>query len=158
MAFFAAPFSPEIITLDLPITQLEALALLHVISALLPANPCNFIISISTDNLASQQVLSSGKGKEPLLCACARQLWLISAINNCELEIKQKPGVDLVLADTLSRSLHDPSMKSKADDLCATANLVEVPDILDFDLYGLLVSWKILLFCLLSRLLTDAPC
>ena len=119
VAFFAAPFSPEIVALVLPITQLEVLALLHAVSALLPANPRNFIILISTDNLASQQVLSSGKGKEPLLFACARQLWLISAINNCELEIKHKPGADLVLADALSRSLNHPSMKSKADNLCA---------------------------------------
>ena len=108
-------------------------------STLLPSQPHNFLISISADNVASQTVLESGKGKDQFLCACARHLWLISATSNCELEIVHMPGSQLVLADARSRSLTDLLMKVKAARLCQQANIVEEHvtlslDVLDFDL------------------------
>ena len=54
---------------------------------------------INTDNIASQQVLDSGAGSDEVLTACAREIWLFSAINNCRVEILHKPGKDLLLAD-----------------------------------------------------------
>ena len=86
------------------ITQLEALNLVHTVTFLLPPRPHRYTVNVSTDNLPSQQVLDSGKGRDPVLCACTRQLWLIAAKESFELIIYHKLGKDLILGDALSRS------------------------------------------------------
>ena len=83
----------------------------------------NFMIRVNTDNAASQQVLSSGKGRDPVICACAHQLWLLATSFNFELEIIHKPGSELILADALSRSLSNPQLNSKARLLCNKLDL-----------------------------------
>ena len=60
--------------------------MVHALTHLLPTKPHEYTIIINTDNIASQQVLESGKGRDPILCACARQLWLLAANNNFELK------------------------------------------------------------------------
>ena len=130
IAFFAARFSQDIRSHNLPIAQLEALAQVHAV----PDHPCNYLISISTDNLAFQQVLASGKGKDPLLCACAHQLWRISATKSCE--ILHKPSVKPVLADALSHSLTEPAMKRKAATLCSSTNHVKILVTLSLSVLG----------------------
>ena len=83
----------------------------------------NFNIIINTDYLSSQQVLELGYGKDPVLCSCAKQLWLISAKNNCSLLIVPKSGMSLVLADNLSRSCQDSVAKERAFAECKLPNL-----------------------------------
>ena len=98
----------------LTITQLEALNLVHAVSYLLPQCPPNFTIIVNTDNSTSQQVLSSGNGKDHIMCACVCQLWLLAANLNLELEIVHKPGSELIVVDALSRSFSSDSYKAKA--------------------------------------------
>ena len=85
------------------ITQLEALNLVHALTYILPHNLHEYNILINTDNMASQQVLHSGKGHDPTLCACSRPLWLLPAKFNFDFKIVHTPGKDLILADALSR-------------------------------------------------------
>ena len=66
-----------------------------------------------------------------MVCACARQVWLILAQLNFDLEIKHKPGDTLILADALSRSCSSPMHNKKAQDLCDSLNLECVPFSLD---------------------------
>ena len=68
---------------------------------------------------------------------CARQFWLLAAQLNFELDIKHKPGHELV--DALSRSPHSKAHKLKAQQLCDSLKLIEVPvhfgfHVLDFSL------------------------
>ena len=86
------------------IAQLKALNLVAALFSLTPETPCNFKIVINRDNEASQKVLQSGAGRDPILCACAIQIWKFATINSCIVEICHKPGKDLPLADALSRS------------------------------------------------------
>ena len=69
------------------------------------------------DNIASRQVLFSGRGKDPVLCAFVQQIWLLSVSLNY-LQVVHKPGSDLMFADTLSGSFSDPLAKIKAAELC----------------------------------------
>ena len=51
--------------------QLKAINFIHALLFLLPPEPFNYSIIINTDSLSSQQVLDSGYGKDPIMCACA---------------------------------------------------------------------------------------
>ena len=64
------------------IAHLEAMNLIVAMRTLAPDHPENYKIVINTDNAASQQVLTSGSGKDPTLTACARELWLFAANNS----------------------------------------------------------------------------
>ena len=101
--YYAETYSEDFLKPTPHITNLEALNLLHAITNLMPDSPNNYVIVVNTDNKTSQQVLSTRKGKDKVLTACARQLWLIAAQANTTLEILHKPGNELVLADALSR-------------------------------------------------------
>ena len=121
------------------IVQLEALNLVHAVKFLLPDTLRQFKICVNTDNSASQQLLENGKGKDSLLCACARELWLHYARYNFELEIAYKPGSQPVIADALSRSQSSLVNQQKASQLWSNLSLKQIVipfslTILDFTL------------------------
>ena len=62
---------------------------------------------IYCDNMAVVQVASSGRTKDPFLGACIRNIWLITATLDIELEIKHIQGSKNILADALSRIYSD---------------------------------------------------
>ena len=64
-------------------------------------------LAVNTDNMTSQQVLSLGAGRDPIICACAQRIWLIAVERSMEVNILHKPGRDIVLADALSRMCFD---------------------------------------------------
>lgn len=70
-------------------------------------------VIIMTDNAASSYALETGKTRDPVLAACSRELWLEAAKSDHHIVIQHKPGVELVLADALSRRHSDK--KKKAD-------------------------------------------
>ena len=81
---------------------------------------------VNTDNMTSQQVLSSGADRDPIICECARQIWLIVAQNSTDIVILHKPGKDIVLADALSRMGFDHRACSIADGMIADTDLSPV--------------------------------
>ena len=107
------------------IAHLEAINLIAAMRALAPRNPHEYKITINTDNSASQQVLDSGAGRDPVLTACAREIWLYAASNSCEVEIVHKPGRELVLADALSRRTFDTAADEKARNLVRQLHIKE---------------------------------
>ena len=72
------------------------------------------------------QVLSTGAGKDKFLCACSQEIWLFAAINNCTIDIPQKPGKGLILADALSRCHDDCSYNEKANAILNCLNLQHI--------------------------------
>jgi len=86
------------------IHQLEAVNLVVAVKTLLPTNPTGFEVVVHTDNSASVATLSSGRGSDPVLLACARELWLEAAKRSFVITIIHKAGVLLELADALSRA------------------------------------------------------
>lgn len=69
-------------------------------------------IVISTDNSGSSFALQSGRTKDTTFANCSRELWLEALINNHIVVIRHKSGVDIPLADALSRQARD---QTKAD-------------------------------------------
>ena len=107
------------------IAHLEAINLVVAMRTLAPTSPDKYKIIINTDNSASQQVLSSGAGRDPVLTACAREIWLYAASNSCEISILHKPGKELILADALSRRAIDPAANARAEELVKNLDIAE---------------------------------
>ena len=61
-------------------------------------------VKILCDNAVACSVLTSGRGRDPFLLACAREIWLLSALSDCSIEAQHEPAVNMVLADALSRA------------------------------------------------------
>ena len=53
--------------------------------------------------MAVVQVLTTGKARDTTLATCARNVWLIAALNNIHFQFSHIPGKSNVLADLLSR-------------------------------------------------------
>ena len=104
------------------IAQLEAINLVTALKNLLPLKPLEYKIVINTDNMTSQQVLSSGAGKDDVICECARQIWLVAA----DVVITHKPGKEIVFADALSRMSFDHGARNIVLDVIANSDLKPV--------------------------------
>ena len=55
------------------------------------------------DNIACVHVLQTGRGRDPFLLQCAREIWMISATHDFTLLPLHRPGQDNIAADCLSR-------------------------------------------------------
>ena len=60
-------------------------------------------VSLFCDNLAVVQVVETSKTKDPFLAACIRNIWLITATLDINLEVSHIRGADNQIADLLSR-------------------------------------------------------
>lgn len=72
-----------------------------------PRAPTPARIIIWTDNSASAYALTSGRTKDHILGACARQLWLYASTASHEIKIRHKMGYEIPVADALSRMTKD---------------------------------------------------
>lgn len=115
------------------IYQLEAINIVVAVKTL--ANFCPTIpthLTVWTDNITSSFALQTGRTKDNVLGACARELWLHASKANMTLEIKHKRGELIPLADALSRLSHDQPKKKLALEIvkskglkCVSPNLNE---------------------------------
>lgn len=99
------------------IHQLEAVNILVALRTLAPhADLNNKGIIINTDNISYSFAISTGKTRDPVLAACAREIWLEAAIRDIDIRIQHKPGHLIPLPDALSRASVD---HQKRDFACA---------------------------------------
>ena len=120
--YYGQAYPHHLLSKNLNIAALEALNLVAAVKALAPSQASEYVLNVYTDNSASQQVMTTGSGQDPTLCACARELWLYTAIHDTEIVVRHKPGKDLTLVDALSRRHDDDAAKRVAaqisDELC----------------------------------------
>jgi len=69
-------------------------------------------ITVHCDNMACVNVLQTGRGRDPFLLQCAREIWLLSAIHDFTLLVQHCRGHENILADCLSRWHLDPAYES----------------------------------------------
>ena len=70
-------------------------------------------IRIFSDNMAVIQILTTGKARDQILTTCARNIWLIAALNNIQFQFAHIPSKNNVLADLLSRWNATPNATDK---------------------------------------------
>lgn len=110
--YYEWKYAPHHLTRFPTIHQLEAVNVLVAIKTLAPPRLEDFDgVLIFTDNISASFSLESGKTRDKVLGACARELWLMGALMDAEIQIKHKPGHLIPLADALSRACTDPAMR-----------------------------------------------
>lgn len=87
-------------------------------------------VLILTDNSSSSTALMTGRTKDPILGACARELWLEAARHDDTITIEHRPGTQIPLADALSRMASDPAKHKYVRDTVQYRGLVFVPPVL----------------------------
>lgn len=96
------------------------------VKTLIPSVPSPYKLCIKTDNIASAQVLMTGKTKDSVMAACARELARHAIDHQIEIDIEHVPGRDMILADALSRCSLDMAMQDKARMLVTQMGLKRV--------------------------------
>ena len=100
--FYSRTFPEFILKENHPIAHLEMLNL--VIAIKLWANWWKgHRIEIRCDNMNTCILVMRGKSADPYMQKCARELYLVAATNDIDLNVIHTPGVELTVADALSR-------------------------------------------------------
>lgn len=113
------------------IHELEAINLVVAYKTFAPYFTTNATVCIYTDNQASSFALKTGKTRDRTLGACAREMWLAAALNQHDINIKHKPGVDIPVADALSRMHTDPLKAQFIDSILREFNLSKIDPKID---------------------------
>lgn len=124
-------FTPQHIKAYSIIHHLEAINVLVAIRTLVPKDLSPHEIVVWTDNLASAWALHTGRTKDTILAACAREIWLMASVDNHTISIKHKPGSDIPLADALSRAAHNIDKARTAATLVKDRSLTYVNPVLN---------------------------
>ena len=53
-------------------------------------NSVGIVVLVNTNNAASAAALSSGRTVDPTLGACAKELWLLTALGSFDIEIQHQ--------------------------------------------------------------------
>lgn len=129
---YAWEYSTEHMNRFTDIHHLEAINIIVAYQTLAaPQKITPATVIIWTDNMASSWALSTGKTKDQVLAACARQIWLFAATNSHEIEIRHKKGLDIPIADALSRMSRDLVKAKVVKSAVESHNLVFVTPILN---------------------------
>jgi hypothetical protein len=97
-------------------------------------------LRVESDSATSVAVLQDGRGRDALLQAAARELWLLAALHQFTIEVVHIPGEQLLeSADALSRAHTGEHFKLLADKYCADRDIKYVE--LSQDLFNLPMDW-----------------
>ena len=95
-------FPQYVIDQNLNISELEMLN--AVISIKLWSKQlANQTIVLQCDNAAAVSVIQTGRGRDPFLLACAREIWTCTAQYHLVIHVEHIAGVNNTMADALSR-------------------------------------------------------
>jgi hypothetical protein len=101
--YYSAKFPEFVVDQSMHISQLEMLNILVALRTWAPSMTRS-TIKIICDNAAAIAVLTSGRGVDPILLACAREVWLVSATYDCTIVPTHRPGITMTTVDALSRA------------------------------------------------------
>ena len=105
------------------ISQLEAINCMAAIRAIIGHAHRGHTVLVECDNSAAISIFQSGRGREPVILACARAIWRHAAEMNCALIFKHTPGELMDATDALSRACLSPRHEANARQVIASKGL-----------------------------------
>ena len=97
------------------ISALEAMNVLVAVNTFTDDHDAGRVIRIRCDNSAAVNVFTTGRARDPYLMACARAMWMLQATCQFKLVFVHTPGVEMTVADSLSRAPFDQGAKRRAE-------------------------------------------
>lgn len=125
--YYHATFPQFIIDQQHPICHLEMLNIV-VAAKLWGSQWTRKRVTVFCDNAAAVSVLITGRGRDPFLLQCAREIWLLSALHDFTLAPQHKPGSEMVIADALSRVHLRPAFQEVVSQLSHSVKRHVSPD------------------------------
>ena len=123
--FYHAQFPQFVLDQEIAISQLEFLNAVICVK-LWHHGWAHSRVRIHCDNAAAVSVLNTGRGRDPFLLKCAREIWLLAALNDFEVEMVHTPGTLMSSADALSRCHLHPDFAKRTRDLTANMQRIDV--------------------------------
>ena len=126
--FYTAPFPEFVLDRGHTIAHLELLNIVVAIKVW-AERWSGWTVQIYCDNLNSVYVIQSGRSRDEFMRACAREIFLVSAANDIDIQICHRPGLEMVWADALSRehTHHKFADFVRSDSHLAASTRVTVP-------------------------------
>ena len=112
---------------DAHISQLEGINCMAAVRLLIGPTHRGMTVLVECDNSAAVCIFVTGKGREPVILACARAIWRHAAELDCHLLFKHKPGVLMEAADALSRVSVSANKKALARRIIRQRGLKVIP-------------------------------
>ena len=105
--FYAAQFPESVTEAAHTIAHLE---LLNVVVAIKMWSDrwSGWTVQIYCDNLNTVCVLQSGRSRDNFMRACAREVFLLTAAGDIDIQVCHRPGLSMIWADALSREHTHP--------------------------------------------------
>lgn len=108
------------------ISEMEAINIAVALHTLIDSSYIGSHVRIICDNLASVQLMSTGKGRNKIMLEVARSVWMLQAKFGFEVSYEHIKGKDNKLADALSRAHLTPAMSQYAQTLLQLFNIARV--------------------------------
>ena len=105
------------------ISELECFNFLVAARTFLSEKHTGRPIRINCDNEPTVYAYSGGKARNKVLAACACAMWMLSASLHIAIVFRHIQGVNMVLADALSRAHKDKSYQKVIDDSIRTEGM-----------------------------------
>lgn len=107
------------------ISEIEAINIAVALHTFVDSSCLGSHIRVNCDNLASVQILQSGKGKNKVMLEVARSIWMLQAHFGIQITYEHIRGVDNKLADALSRVHIAAPMAQYAWEQLSKLNIIE---------------------------------
>lgn len=108
------------------ISEIEALNIAIALHTFVDASYIGSHVRVNCDNLASVQLLQSGKGRNKVMLEVARSVWMLQATFGFHITYEHIRGVDNKLADALSRAHVAKPMAQYAQEQLSNLNIKRV--------------------------------
>lgn len=106
------------------ISELEAVNLTVALQTFLLPSDKGRHVRVFCDNMASVEVCTTGRGKNPVILDCARSIWMLQALLHVEITYEHIEGSKNVFADALSRRHLNPKYQKIVLDRCYQDNII----------------------------------
>lgn len=105
------------------ISELEAVNLAVALQTFICESDRGRHIRVFCDNLATVEVCTTGRGKNPIILDSARSIWMLQALFDVEITYQHIEGVKNVFADALSRRHLGPKFENIVVESCYRDNI-----------------------------------
>ena len=82
-------------------------------------------VLIFVDNWATVCALNSGRAQDVLMRGALREVWWIAALSDINIKVRHKPGVEMHIADTLSRAEFSKMYTNRYEEFARNTKEVE---------------------------------